>query len=366
MGSILQCIPSLGAGGAERQLAMLAAALAGRGWNIHLAYLHGGAHEQALSDAGVTMHSLGKRGSFSPGTPLALRKLIKSVGPQVVQSWLLMMDVHAGLVTPERIPWILSERSSAIMYERKHPFHTPVRFWLRRRLARRAAAVIANSRGGAEYWAKHLPGRVRQIVIPNAVPIEDIEACPDTPERFDELAAGRDVVLYVGRLWWEKNLPVLSEALRDVLQSRPNAVAVLCGDGHLAAETKQRFVDYGLADRAHFLGSVASAEAHAWMKRARVTVSASLFEGHPNAVLEAMTLRCPLVVSDIPAHRDVLPDDAALFADGPSEIAEAIRRTLDDRPAAETRSAIARQRVEEFTVRTMVDRYEAAYLEVMR
>ena len=47
------------------------------------------------------------------------------------------------------------------------------------------------------------------------------------------------------------------------------------------------------------------------MKASDAFVSTSTFEGQPNAVLEAMACGCPLVVSDIPAHREFLDDQTA-------------------------------------------------------
>ena len=69
----------------------------------------------------------------------------------------------------------------------------------------------------------------------------------------------------------------------------------------------------GLADRVRLVGFVP--DAWAWMKRASVLVSPSLFEGHPNVVLEAAACGCPLVVSDIPAHREFLDGENAVLVD---------------------------------------------------
>jgi len=73
-------------------------------------------------------------------------------------------------------------------------------------------------------------------------------------------------------------------------------------------------------------------------------VTISRCEGRPNAVLEAIAAGAPLVVSDIPAHRAVLGDDAASFVDGSDAqaVAAAVVAALRDRPAAERRAARAR------------------------
>ena len=47
------------------------------------------------------------------------------------------------------------------------------------------------------------------------------------------------------------------------------------------------------------------------MKSAAALVSPAIFEGSPNVVLEGMACGVPLVVSDIPEHRELLEDSAA-------------------------------------------------------
>ena len=79
------------------------------------------------------------------------------------------------------------------------------------------------------------------------------------------------------------------------------AVLLFAGDGPLARACK------GLAGgdpRIHFLGQISNVQDY--LQVADVFVSAALSEGLPNTVLEAMASGLPTVLSDIPAHREIL------------------------------------------------------------
>ena len=115
---VLHIIPTLEGGGAERQLSMLAAEQARRGCDVHVALRRTGVHAGAIRDCGVQLHKLGDVRSVDPRLFFALRKIIRSVRPDVVQTWLPQMDLIGGLAAAsERIPWVVSERTSGPYYE---------------------------------------------------------------------------------------------------------------------------------------------------------------------------------------------------------------------------------------------------------
>jgi len=99
-----------------------------------------------------------------------------------------------------------------------------------------------------------------------------------------------------------------------------------------------------------------------------VLVSPSLFEGCPNVVLEGMACGVPLVVSDIPAHRELLDASAAILVPPHSApaLATAIETALSDRPAAVARARVAQERASRHSLSAAAQQYDAAYREVLR
>ena len=102
------------------------------------------------------------------------------------------------------------------------------------------------------------------------------------------------------------------------------------------------------------------------LRRADVFVSLSRFEGFPNAVQEAMACETPLVVSDIPAHREFLDDSAARLVAGEDAgtVAAAIVDCLRCRDAARARAAEALRRTARWSPENVAAQYDALYREL--
>jgi len=336
---ILYCIPTLGPGGAERQLTYLAAGMTRAGHEVHVAFAATGPNYDRLAASGVAIHDVGGRGNYDPGILLKLVRLMTTLRPDIVQTSLTQMDILGGMVTLlTRTAWILRESSTA-------PSYPPGwKSTLRRLLGRRAGAIVANSREGHDYWGTG-------DVIRNGVPCGEIDAAPPA-------AAQGPTILFAGRIDEGKNVATLIDAMSRI---ELGVTATVCGDGPQRPEIEQLAARLGIAQRVVFAGSVSDLWSR--MKAADAVVTLSRFEGCSNVVMEAMACRTPLVVSDIAAHRDLLDEQSASFVscDDAAQAASAIRAILLDRDAARARAQTARARAEQWTVEAMVRRYEELY-----
>ena len=335
---ILHLIPTLTGGGAERQLGYLTRELQRRGHQLLIAYVNEGwAVWQAEA---LPRRKLKARRHRDPRLLLELIRIVRSWRPDVLTTWYTESDIVGGIAaTLTRTPWVLREPATGEFY------YGRAKAWLRKALARIAAgAIVANSAGGAAYWKS-------ARLIPNAVPIAEIDAAP-------RAALGAPpVIVYAGRLEAIKNVDFAIE----VAARLDDVTLVVCGVG-----PRRHDLERLAGPRVRFAGYVR--EIWSIMKGAELFVSLSEFEGSPNSVFEAFAAGRPAVLSDIPAHRALADEQCAFFAPlrDAAATAAVIRGALDDRAEAMARARNARKRVESMTVTAMADAYEQLYAALRR
>lgn len=356
---ILHLTPFLSGGGAEQQLSYLSSELAARGHEVHIAYTREGPSE--LEFGSTLVHRLKVSNSHNPRLIWQLVKLIRIVRPNLIQTWMLQMDIAGGLAAMwTRTPWLLREPSSDRAYSPSWKTH------LRTQIGRAATAIVSNSSGGDEYWKRIAPNSKRYIIRNG---LETTRICK-TALVSDLKTSDVPVVLSVGRLahgrTGRKNLSAFIEALADVRQKEP-VFAVICGDGPERSHLHELSHKLGLDCCVHFIGHLPLTSVWRLMRRAAVFVSLSDYEGCPNAVLEAAACECPLVLSDIPAHRELMNEESALFTDQKNiaATARAILLVLRNREQSRERALIAKQKVEGWSITEMARRYESVYEQLL-
>lgn len=345
---ILHLIPTLSGGGAERQLALMAGQHAAMGIKVAVIYHGDGPNLRLLQNSSVMLFPLLLRSNHDPKALWSIVQIIRNWKPDVVQSWLPQMDILGGIAAMVTgLPHILSERSSAMAYGSEWKSR------LRIFIGRHASTIIANSQAGARYW-RDKGGRSPLHVIVNAVTPYEVHP-GNTPPGMHNPA-----ILYAGRLDAAKNLENAMSALAIALAKNALLNAYILGTGPQEAEVRQWIARTQVADRIHMIGYVNNL--YPWYSHADVFISVSDFEGHPNVVLEAASVGCPLVLSDIPEHRETIPADGALFVDGHDtvRIADAILSSLADKGASAMRVKASQQ----FVAGLSVESQAAHYLEI--
>lgn len=137
----------------------------------------------------------------------------------------------------------------------------------------------------------------------------------------------RPLVVAVGRLAEQKDHRTLLAAMVEL----PEVDLAILGEGDLRTELSRQVDDTGLANRVTMVGNVSPEEVGAALRAADVVVQPSLWEAFSMVVLEAMAAGRPLVVSDIPAHREALGDQALFHEVGDAAgLAKAIRSLIAD------------------------------------
>ncbi len=153
--------------------------------------------------------------------------------------------------------------------------------------------------------------RSRVHLIYNGVPAPDL--CR-FPEYFSELGIEEGkYILGMCRFVPEKNLHHIVEAYRKLRQRSvisDDIKLVLAGDADFEDDYSLSLKREALQEGAVLTGFVKGRKLHSLLTNARVFCLPSNHEGLPIALLEAMSCRLPVVVSDIPACLEVaLPAD---------------------------------------------------------
>lgn len=360
---ILHLISSLSGGGAEQQLQYLAPELARHGQEVHVAYLYPGLLETAEEIQGVQLHRIQASNNYDPRILFQVLRLIRHIRPQVIQSWIIQMDIIGGIAAwLNKIPFVIREPSSMPAYA------THWKHQLRIKLVRGRAAVICNSHNGQNYWAAVAPKK-KTYVVPNAIDFDSIKKASEGFLSLQGLTQKGPMIVCVARMTedrsGEKNVDVLIQALPSVLR-QVSVTTVLCGDGPRRKELESLAKRLGIAQGVHFTGYIPNIKIFSILKHAAVFVSLSSFEGFPNAVIEAMACGCPVVVSDIPAHREFLDDDTAIFVrpKDPRAVAAAILDVLANPVAARESATKAKAKARHWSISAMAQKYEDVYKEV--
>jgi len=327
---VLHVIPNLQQGGAERQILELVSRLPERFQSTLCVFEDRVHYREYLSD-GEPRHVLGVRRMTRAGYR-RLVEVLRAERPDILHTW----RDHAnfwGRLAARRAPppvVIASVRNRAL---------APLNLLTERRFAMRTDRVLANSEGVRRelvVLARVPAGKIQ--VIHNFIDVErfrpptDIERA-DARRRFG-LAPGEVALLLPGRIGIQKNHFALGLAL-GILKRRgklpPSVRVLLAGRRHdrvYAALLDPWLGLQGVRDQVRYLGTVS--EMRALYHATDVAVMPSLWEGLPNAVLEALASGLPVVASHA-ANVDglVTPEAGAEVPTlRPRALAEALGRIL--------------------------------------
>lgn len=124
---------------------------------------------------------------------------------------------------------------------------------------------------------------------------------------------------FPGQLWQHKNHLVVLEALRQLRDAGTPVVVVASGSrqdtnhpGHPDLVLR-RVRELGLESCFRFLGLIPYADLMPLMRASVAVLNASMFEGWSTTVEEAKALGVPLLLSDLPVHREQAPPDTRFF-----------------------------------------------------
>ncbi len=197
--------------------------------------------------------------------------------------------------------------------------------------------------------------------LPNGIdePVPDLESANALLAEHG-LEPGKYMIFTAGRVVPRKGCHFVLEAMREMEE---DVKLLVVGDTSQVPEYTEQLK--ALADdRVRFCGFISDkALLYGLIKQSQLFLFPTTYEAMAITLLEVSALQTPLIASDIPENREVLPDQALFFKSGDADdLREKMRWALAN-PAemAELATAASAWVAENYRWPTLIDEYEQLY-----
>ena len=363
-------IDSLAMGGAQKHVRQMALGLAARGHQVQVISLNDVCHVamvEPLVAAGIPVTVMGRRAMLCGVGLIRLWRRLRSDRPDLLIT-VLFASTIAG-----RIAATLAGKGIRIVtcVQARNINYGGWQFALLRLTARATTRFFFNSRSAMPFAFKYEGARAElSHYVANGVEIP-AAGRGELARKWSDLGLylqpHHEVIVTIGRLDPQKGYGCLLRAFRQVLGQREQARLLVIGAGPEEPKLRALAEELGVAEKVIFAGERADGPLLASL--ARLYVQPSLFEGTPNALMEAMAAGVPAVATAVDGVPEIVTHGVSGWLVPPNEpvaLAEAVLGALRDTQQAETVGRHGRETMlKQFDTAAMISRYEAHFLEVL-
>ena len=135
------------------------------------------------------------------------------------------------------------------------------------------------------------------------------------------------IILFLGRLVYEKGVQHLIAAMPKILNGYHDSKLVICGKGGMLDELKAEAERLGISQKVYFAGYMQGKDVQRMYKAADIAVFPSTYEPFGIVALEAMLSENPVVVSDVGGLNEIVQhkeNGMKSYAGNPNSIADSI------------------------------------------
>ncbi len=320
--NILFIINDLKIGGAEKMMLYLISGLDRRIYNpIVCTLIDRGEYRNYLKTYNIEYHTLNMTGYHK--TPFALIKLIKIIKRHeivIIHSYLFYSDLMAraaGFLA--RVPVVITSMRNIDLWRKPwHIFIDSLTFGL-------SSAIISNSLAGASRLSniEKIPAD-RIKVVYNAIKLDEYAQSASYSKKEFKKSIGADendlIIVTVARLEEQKDHFSLLRAAKLTLDKLKKRTAqknstektrkikfILAGGGALIEDLKKAAKKLEIADSVIFLGT--RTDIKEILHSADIFLLTSIYEGIPNAILEAQSCMVPVIATDVGGVSEIITDN---------------------------------------------------------
>jgi len=358
--TVIIAIPVLLIGGTEIQTLNLVSVLIGTGYNVtvccYYEYDQGMVERFEAAGANVVLMKY-QRAHGLWHLAKGLINIFKDRKPEIVNVQYVAPGfvpvMAARIAGVKTIFATVHQPGSAYGWKAKMLLRTAARF---------CTAFFCVSRSVEETWfgdsevfdPDNITAGRRHFTIYNAVDanrIESIVKATNKEELRKSLGVnGKKIVGVVGRLRWEKGQSILLKAMQAIVQSVPDTVLIVVGDGPDREALRKQAAVLKILDNIIWLGQKNPEEVYQLYSIMDVLAVPSLFEGFGFAAAEAQAAGLPVVATRVDGLTEVIENDVTgvLVSTGDSAtFASALTDLLSDREKAREMGRQGQLRVRE-------------------
>jgi glycosyltransferase involved in cell wall biosynthesis len=147
--------------------------------------------------------------------------------------------------------------------------------------------------------------------IPINVIFNGVDTKKYHPNIVNSLKINYPQLLFVGRLNKYKNIQNLINFIPNITKKFPNAHLSIVGTGDYLEDLQKLVSNLMVSDKISFLGHLETEQLKIKYAESDIYVSSSLKEAYPVPPMEAMGCGKPILLSNIPAHQEIISQSSA-------------------------------------------------------
>ncbi len=206
-------------------------------------------------------------------------------------------------------------------------------------------------------------------MIPNAIDLAQFRnGKPESIRDKYGISPKEKILIYVGRIGVEKNLPFMLEAFKKILNRQPHCRLMIVGEGPEVESIEELKEEMSLGDRVILTGRVEYNQIPAYFRAGYAFLMTSTTEVKPLALLEAMASGLPVVAVKAAGSSDTVHSgvDGILTEQEVDSFAGAVQNLFDDEGLYKSLSDGARKTSSQYSIEITARRLEKVYRGLIR